>query len=252
MKLFVLSDIHSFYDPMMKALNDKEFEIDNPDHHIVVCGDLFDRGPDANKVFAFAKRMTNEGRFNYVCGNHEDLLFECVKEVYHRRGVSSHHISNGTLDTICQITGFNKYDIYGCTCDSKEFSSKIEPLLDFIADNAVEYVEAGDYIFVHGWIPTGPHGEVEDWENGDWEAARWLNGMAAWHKGARIPGKTIVCGHYHSSWGHSHLHQDRKEFPQKNRVDWEKSFEPFVDEGIIAIDACTAYTGFCNCIVIEV
>ena len=51
--------------------------------------------------------------------------------------------------------------------------------------------------------------------------------------------------------GHSHLNQDRKEFPAKNRVDWERSFEPFVDDGIIALDACTAYTEFCNCVVLE-
>ena len=37
----------------------------------------------------------------------------------------------------------------------------------------------------------------------------------------------------------------------KNKKDWKKSFEPFVDDGIIAIDACTAYTGLCNVIVIE-
>ena len=123
-----------------------------------------------------------------------------------------------------------------------------------ITDNAVDYVEVGDYIFVHGWIPCNPYnGKIdENWRDDDWSSARWLNGMSAWHRGAKIPGKTIVCGHWNSSWGHSHLHQDRKEFPQKNRVNWEKSFEPFIDEGIIAIDACTAYTGFCNCLVLEV
>lgn len=67
----------------------------------------------------------------------------------------------------------------------------------------------------------------------------------------RVDGKTIVCGHWHCSWGWSHIKQDRKEFPQKNQVDWKKSFEPFIDDGIIAIDACTAYSGLCNVIVIE-
>ena len=254
MKLFVLSDVHSFYEPMMAALEEKGFNIYNQSHHIVICGDLFDRGPDAVKVFEFAKRMADEGRLNYVCGNHEELLFDCVREVYGRHGVSSHHVSNGTLDTLVQITGFNKYDIYGGTCDPTEFANKVDPLLNFITDNAVDYVEAGDYIFVHGWIPCNRFtGKVEEnWRDGDWEAARWVNGMQAWHKGARIHNKTIVCGHFHASWGHAHIHQDRKEFPQKNRLDWQKSFEIFKDEGIIALDACTVYTGFCNCLVLEV
>ena len=62
----------------------------------------------------------------------------------------------------------------------------------------------------------------------------------------RVEGKTIICGHYHTSWGHAYLHDDGFE--------WGKDvakFEPFIDDGIIAIDACTAYTGKVNCIVIE-
>ena len=188
-----------------------------------------------------------------MAGNHEDLLFDCITEILEGTGVSRHHFTNGTVDTICQITGANKYGLCFNYTRTDEFKSALTELTDFITDNAVDYVEVDKYVFVHGWIPCNKYsGHVdENWRDGNWEAARWINGMEAWHRGAEIPGKTIVCGHYHSSWGHSHLHQDRKEFPQKNRKDWEKSFEPFVDDGIIAIDACTAYTGFCNCLVID-
>jgi hypothetical protein len=254
-KIFVLSDVHSFYDAMMSALDEKGFDKDNPTHHIVICGDLFDRGPDAVKLFEFIKEMNEQGRLTYVCGNHEDLLFDCIEDIIGRRGVGSHHISNGTLNTIEQFTGMNKYDLAFGPVDKDKFWDAMEPVLDFIKENAVDYAEFADYIFVHGWIPCDCYGNVPDnWDTtaADWDGAKWINGMQAWHKGARLPGKTIVCGHFHSSWGHSHLHLDRKEFPQKNREDWQKSFEPFVDEGIIAIDACTAYTGFCNCLVLEV
>jgi hypothetical protein len=254
-KIFVMSDVHSFYDAMMTALDEKGFDKDNPTHHIVICGDLFDRGPDAVKLFEFIKEMSEQGRLTYVCGNHEDLLFECANEIRRGRGVSHHHISNGTFDTICQFTGMSKYDLCFGPLDKAEYEKKIMPLLDFINLNTVDYAEFADYIFVHGWIPCDPVlGNVaDDWDlsTADWEGARWINGMHAWAKGAKLPGKTIVCGHFHSSWGHSHLHLDRKEFPQKNREDWQKSFEPFVDEGIIAIDACTAYTGIVNCLVLE-
>lgn len=255
-KIFVLSDVHSFYDAMMSALDEKGFDKDNPTHHIVICGDLFDRGPDAVKLFEFIKEMNEQGRLTYVCGNHEDLLFDCANEIRRGHGVSHHHISNGTLDTICQFTEMNKYDLCFGPLDKAEYEKRIMPVLDFINSNVVDYAEAGDYIFVHGWIPCDPvSGSVpKNWDSptADWDGARWINGMLAWAKGAYLPGKTIVCGHFHSSWGHSHLHLDRKEFPQKNRKDWQKSFEPFIDEGIIAIDACTAYTGFVNCLVLEV
>ena len=254
-KYFVMSDIHSFYDEMITALKLKGFDDKNPDHMLVVCGDLFDRGPDAVKVFDFVTKLAAEDRFVYIYGNHEELLFDCVNEILQRHGVSSHHISNGTFDTILQFTGIGKYDLYGGAFDTKEFTKKINPLLNFIEEQCADVAEIGDFICVHGWLPCDPiTGKIADnWdsEEADWDRARWLNGMAAWHKGATLPGKTIICGHYHSSWGHSHLHQDRKEFPQKNREDWRKSFEIFKDDGIIALDACTAYSGLCNCFVIE-
>ena len=256
MKLFVLSDVHSFYEPMMAALEKNGFDINNKDHHIVVCGDLFDRGPDAVKCFEFVKKMADELRFVYIYGNHEELLQQCVREVAYQKGVSEHHVSNGTLDTIVQFTGLGQYDLrFGFPFDADKLREGMYPVMEFIYDYAVDYAEFGDFIFVHGWVPCNEKGNqvAENWDTyeANWPQARWSNGMNAWHRGARIPGKTIVCGHWHCSWGHSHLNQDRKEFPTKNRVDWEKSFEPFVDEGIIALDACTAYTGFCNCLVIE-
>lgn len=256
MKLFVLSDVHSFYEPMMAALEKNGFDINNPDHHIVICGDLFDRGPAAVDVFNFAKEMIAKNRFTYIKGNHEVLLFECINEISRCSWVSSHHNHNGTFDTIVQFTGLNKYDLYGGTYNKDIFKEKTNEICDFITTNAVNYAEFGNYIFVHGWIPCDPfRGTYADnWRNelANWDGALWVNGMEAWHNGVRIPEKTIVCGHYHSSWGHSRLHQDRKEFPQKNRVNWQKSFEPFVDEGIIALDSCVAYTEFCNCVVLEV
>ena len=256
MKLFVMSDVHSYFEEMAEALHKNGFEMDNEDHHVIICGDLFDRGPDAVKIFEFVKWLNEQGRLTYVCGNHEDLLFDCANEIIRGRGVSRHHISNGTFDTICQFTGMNKYDLCFGPLDRAEYEKKMTPILDFINLNTVDFAEAGEYIFVHGWLPCDPiSGNVPDnWNTpeADWESARWINGMQAWHRGAKLPDKTVVCGHFHSSWGHSHLHLDRKEFPQKNREDWEKSFEPFIDEGIIAIDACTAYTGFVNCLVLEV
>ena len=256
MKLFVMSDIHSFFEEMAEALEKNGFEMDNPDHCVVVCGDLFDRGHDAKKMFDFAKWLAERDRLVYIYGNHEELLFDCIDEVLAGRGVSSHHISNGTFDTICQITEMGKYDLGYGLFDREVFKERIKELTDFIYENAVDYAEAGEYIFVHGWIPCDPiNGKVdENWDDEDanWHGARWINGMSAWARGARLEGKTIVCGHFHASWGHSHLHLDRKEFPQKGVKGWQESFRPFYDEGIIAIDACTPYSGYVNCVVLEV
>jgi len=44
MKYFVSSDIHGHFDEWMNSLAAKGFDINNPQHKIVLCGDIFDRG----------------------------------------------------------------------------------------------------------------------------------------------------------------------------------------------------------------
>ena len=38
-KFFVTSDIHSFMNPLKRALDEKGFDPTNKDHWLVVCGD---------------------------------------------------------------------------------------------------------------------------------------------------------------------------------------------------------------------
>lgn len=248
-KFFVTSDVHSFFDELMTALTEKGFEMDNKDHILCVCGDLFDRGTQPRKLFEFVKELQAQDRLIYVAGNHESLLFDCMSEICRGQIPSRHHFHNKTVETICRLCGQSEWIIYDPTWRDK-ICEIMQPVLDFISDNCVDYAEIGDYVLVHGWVPL-----LMDFREGtsdDWERARWSNGMEKWKNPAcRVEGKTVICGHWHCSWGWSHIRQKRKEFPPTNRKGWEKSFEPFVDDGIMAIDACTTYTGFCNVIVIE-
>lgn len=251
-KFFVVSDIHSFYDELMVALTNQNFDKNNPDHILCVCGDLFDRGDETKQLFEFVKELNTQGRLIYIRGNHEDLLFDCVNELANGYTPSSHHFHNGTVKTICQFCGENEWIIYDLEWRNK-IVEIMAPVLEFIAKYSVNYADIGDYVLVHGWWPS--YDVVDDYHTAEqhlWMDARWENGMNMWRNPAcRIPNKTIICGHFHCSWGWSHLRQERKEWPQMNRKDWQKSFEPFVDEGIMAIDACTAYTGIVNCVVID-
>lgn len=251
-KWFVSSDIHSFFDIFYAELLKQGFEIDNPEHKVIICGDLMDRGDQTVKLFDFIKSLHSHNRLIYVRGNHESLLFDCMHEITCGRLPGYHHFSNGTIKTICQFCGENEWIIYDPT-QRKKICDTMQPILDFIDKNCVDYAEIGSYVFVHGWIPCYQGlNDFRDATAEDWERARWENGMERWmNRKCRADSKTIVCGHYHCSWGWSHVRLERKEFPNKSRADWKKSFEPFVDDGIMAIDACTAYTNLCNVIVIE-
>ncbi len=254
-KYFITSDIHSFFTIFHNTLIEKGFEENNPNHILIICGDVFDRMDEAFELYMFLKRMNKQKRLIYIRGNHEDLLFDCVKQLKEYDGIAEpHHYSNGTVDTILQF---------------KKANIDINEVLDFIKNNSVNYYELGKYIFVHGWVPyvledgydsEQVQGEFScvmtpkillDADDEMWKQARWYNGMAEWDKGIRIPDKTIVCGHWHCSWGWSHLRHKYKEFPQLNNKEFKESFQPFIEDGIIALDACTAYSKLCNIIVID-
>ena len=51
-----------FYNSLIKELNKKGFDIDNDDHILVLCGVLFDRGPDSIKIYNYIKSFPKERR----------------------------------------------------------------------------------------------------------------------------------------------------------------------------------------------
>ena len=59
------------------------------------------------------------------------------------------------------------------------------------------------------------------------------------------PGKTIVCGHWHCSYGHASIQGKGDESGPF------ADYSPYYNEGIIAIDACTVISRKVNCIVLE-
>ena len=245
-KYFAVSDIHSAYTPLVDALDKAGFDFYDCDHKLIICGDLFDRMSETKQVYNFIKDMADKGRLIYIRGNHEDLLEQCVKEIRMGDIPRYHHFSNGTVKTICQFCGESEWIVYDPDWRDK-ICETMKPILKFINENCVDYFEIGEYIFTHGYIPCFYH--VENFrkaEKLDWERARWLNGMEMWtNPRCRIKGKTIVVGHWHSSWGHARIHHMCSEWCD------DAIFEPFIDDGIIAIDACTAHTGKINCIVVE-
>lgn len=237
-KFFVCSDIHSFYTPLKKALDEKGFDPSNGDHWLVVCGDVFDRGDESEEVLQFLMSLE---RKILVKGNHEQLLLDCINRGYQL----SHDWHNGTSRTIMDLAPNAEFFEVGC-------SVAYYKVKDFI-DGMANYFETKKYIFVHSWIPTISPNKIyckydEDWRNATndrWEDAMWGNPFDMHTLGLNQTGKTIVFGHWHCSTGHKMLGHCEDEF------DGDAIWEPCYAEGIIGIDRCTAYTGEVNVLVIE-
>ena len=68
--------------------------------------------------------------------------------------------------------------------------------------------------------------------------------MDAWNQGIRVEGKTIVCGHWHTSDFFNHLTKQHKEL-YDCPIFKSKKYK------LIGLDTCTAGSKKVNCLVME-
>ena len=241
-KYFVCGDVHSFYTYLKEALDNAGFDLNNDDHVFVSCGDLFDRGNETLECLNFVNSLPDNRKI-LIRGNHEDLLEDCLK----KKTVTYTDFHNGTLNTIMQIVGLSETSFWFMS--KEELSSCFDDVsnnkdLQKYFDSLVDYKEVGDYMFVHGWFPLS-----SNWDESAWKIARWCNGIAYWFNNERMPNKTVVCGHWHCSYGNKRIGLIEEEFPTENI---EKAFTPFIQPGIIALDGCTVYSRKVNVVVLEI
>lgn len=249
MKYYVTSDIHGFYTPLRNALAKAGYFDDPEPHQLIVAGDLFDRGSEAVELQAFILDLMERDAVILIRGNHEDLFEELV--TYDHGFPYEYHMSNGTYDTALQLTGFDKRR---AVADSLAFAraARETPYYKTILPAMVDYYETERFIITHGWIPcvedeNGRLAYLSDWREASrqrWRQARWINGMDA-VRTVTEKGKTIICGHWHTSYGHSRFEGKGSEFGK------DADFSPYAAEGIIALDACTAHSSVVNCVVLE-
>ena len=289
MKYFVVSDVHGFYTELKAALHKNGFDVNDNNHKLVICGDLMDRGYEAEKLQSFIVELLEKDKVILVRGNHEDLIEEFLNDLKYYTSaadvVYSHHWRNGTVQTALQLTHlvkdvrnsdeiiFKLMELIESNTGVADFAKMLRgtPLFKTIIPKMVNFYETDHHIFVHGWIPcatsdswnNNDYKYIPDWRNANelcWKLARWVNGMdcAILFK-ILEPHKTIVCGHWHASFGHANywrfstqgdekrkqLNCDGKEFGK------DADHSPFYAEGLIAIDACTAVSKTVNCIVLE-
>lgn len=264
MRYYVVSDVHGYFSLMKQALQEKGFFDDKEPHKLILCGDMLDRGKEALEMQEFMINLLHNNELIFIRGNHEDLMIDMLDRFEdYRERISlgfSHHNSNGTWDTALQLSCM---DELSALRNTQEFINKTmeSGFYKELIPASVDYFETENYIFVHGWIPcftedipvwccSNRHFEFNpNWRNSgkqDWDNARWFNGM----KLAELydiveQGKKIVCGHWHTSYGHSRFENKGSEFEE------DADFSPYYGKNTIAIDACTAYSGLVNCLIIE-
>ena len=247
MKYYIAADVHGFYTEFHKTLEAAGYFSDPEPHKLIILGDLFDRGQEAIEMQQFILELMEQDAVILVRGNHEDLFEELV--TIDRGYPLPHHKSNGTYGTALQLTGYDPASAY---LHMSQFAAAARetPYYQQIIPASLDFYETEHYIFVHGWVPCDQTwaglSYFVDWREADpqaWRQARWINGMAA-AQGC-CEEKTILCGHWHCSYGHAVYEHRGSEFGP------DADFSPYYGPGVIALDACTAYSGRVNVIVLE-
>lgn len=257
MKYYTVADPHGFLTEMKAALAEAGYFDDTGEKRLVVLGDALDRGKEAVAMTEFLLSEHDAGRLIYVLGNHEELLVSAMTELAAYGEIKNlSHLTNGTWDTLIQLSGL---DCYEAESDPELLVTLVRQS-DFyktLLSVCVDYHETKRYVFCHGYIPTkasfeGGNAEFTydpDWRNADLAAkrrSRWVNGMDMCVKyGIKEKGKTVVCGHWHCSYGHAVIDGKGEEYG-KNAIR-----TPYYADGIIALDATTAASRTVNCIVLD-
>ena len=238
-KFFVTSDIHSFYTPFKKTLDEKGFDPNNENHWLIVCGDCFDRGDESKELL---KYLMSLDRKILIKGNHDILLEDCCM----REFPYSYDKHNGTTKTIEELGGYIKGVPFDKCCQMTwNRLARYRELL-------VNYFETQNYIFVHSWIPIisqngGFYKYDKNWRNAtnnQWELAMWSNPFEMAEQGL-LPDKKLIFGHFHTSF-------PRAKYEGGEEFGSEANFDIYYGDGYIAIDGCiAAYNGQINILKIE-
>ena len=140
MATWVVGDIHGCYDDFMKLLSRKEI---GKQDRIILIGDIIDRGPDSYKMLDWAmKNVSKTGRFQMVCGNHEDNIINDYDRCKRRLENGNHSVL--TSYGFSSVHSLEDMDISALACD-----------YDFVS-----YMEAAGYETVASVKP------IVDWFRG--------------------------------------------------------------------------------------
>lgn len=252
---FVVADIHGFYSLTKAELSRRGF-FDSKENKLILLGDALDRGDEPVETVDFLCELCEENRLIYVRGNHEDLFVDMLLEISRGEHTIWHHRKNGTWDSALKLVGMDEGE---ARYDPELFvrRARATRFYSYLLNHTVDYFETEHYIFTHGYIPCRVEGwapmikysYMDSWREATadaWRSARWFNGIdVACTYGVREEGKTIVCGHFHTSFGHARISRICSEFGD------DAIFDPFYSDGLIALDACTKFSGKINCLVID-
>jgi len=153
-RVYAIGDVHGRLDLLMELL--RRIESDNgargaAQTHVVMLGDLIDRGPESAGVIDLLLRHRPQfARFHFLMGNHEEMLLrqidaptEAGMAHFLRYGGRETFESYGTPQMMLDLPMRYPLEVFG--------SYVVKEHQDFLRA-MVDAIRVGDYLFVHAGI----------------------------------------------------------------------------------------------------
>jgi serine/threonine protein phosphatase 1 len=201
-RVFAIGDVHGRADLLAATLDHLEALPGGPEAHLVLLGDLHDRGPEGIRAIHLAWDAQDRFReHSYLPGNHEICLMEALLTPHHNMAF------HWWFDTYSGYPLLDELGLEGHVRIDEAVEKLIQALptgfLDHVA-HAAGSVTIGDLLLVHAGIPPfgdrdrflalgplAPHSRGEHWSMIREPFLDWNGGWNADGKGPTV----VVHGH---------------------------------------------------------
>jgi serine/threonine protein phosphatase 1 len=170
MAIYAIGDIHGSFRALKTIF---EQGIIQPKDKVIFLGDYVDRGPDSKGVIDWLIKEQKNFDFEFILGNHEIMMINAK-------------VSQERLMEWLNFGGTNTLDSYNIS-DYQNWVNKIEPShWDFIS-SCQDYLEIGNFIFVHAGLETNKSLDEQNKHHLFWKK----------YEEPEIydSAKTVICGH---------------------------------------------------------
>lgn len=146
--LVAISDVHGQYTILVKLLKehhiiDKDFNWIFGKGHLVILGDILDRGPDVTESLWLAYRLEKQaklagGMVHYILGNHELMVLNNDLRYIHEKYIKSSQLMSTTYDQL-----FSEKTFLGKWLQEKPVIVTINDMLFVHAGISEEFIQRG-------------------------------------------------------------------------------------------------------------
>lgn len=189
-RVYAIGDVHGHFDlliGLLRRIKGDSHERGTAETHIVMLGDLIDRGPHSAEVVEYLRAHRDDfATFHFVAGNHEEAMLASLggaippeESGWLDFGGRETMLSYGADPTLLETAGPN------FAAEMRRFVPRAH--LDFM-ESFSDYIQIGDYLFVHAGIRPGV--PIEQQEGRD---LRWIRQPFLDHD--RDHGVLVVHGH---------------------------------------------------------